>query len=248
MDREKENCVTILEDLIPGIYDYLAGTELLPDFVNFLKILSTQKFPLDNIAFRLLLDVSHWYSCGSTNRMTYSNQTKLFWRVGYKLFHGSFLRFMSGGKNEGRLIQEQNHLDPTLAIINFAVPDEKIIRSFNTVDIDLPPELQPGLIHQSLALKAAQTEKSFVLSLDGKKVASGLSDEFGDINLFGYEQPTLQVQLESFKGDIDKIMELIKLASGEQTDMGNKLLDAVKTVSKWIKTLREHTVMIFFVN
>ena len=34
-------------------------------------------------------------------------ETVQFWRIGQKLFHGRFLRFMSGPKSQGQIVQGQ---------------------------------------------------------------------------------------------------------------------------------------------
>ena len=97
------------------------------DFLLFLKTVSEGKFPKDNIALRLLLDVGSWYSCTHTTKMKYSDESKLFWKIGYKLFHGSFIRFMSGAKNEGATLFDKNPLDPASSSTNFALPRCNIV-------------------------------------------------------------------------------------------------------------------------
>ena len=50
----------------------------------------------------------------------------------------------------------------------------------------------------------AQTAQdvSHILSLDGKKVAAGLTDSYGDEDLFGHEQPSLQKKKEKVQDDL----------------------------------------------
>ena len=77
------------------------------------------------------------------------HSTKLFWRVGYKLLHGNFLRLMSGGKSERQGLHEgYSNLDPQKSTINFAVPDVKVIREFNAWSYleNIPKEISPGIL------------------------------------------------------------------------------------------------------
>ena len=70
---------------------------LMPEVVkNFgeHKLVAADRIPMANIALLLLFDVVRWYSLGNTKTMTYPETTKLFWRIGMKLFHGSFLNFI----------------------------------------------------------------------------------------------------------------------------------------------------------
>ena len=50
--------------------------------------------------------------------MWYFEETKRFWRAGYRLFHGKFLSFMSGPKAMGQLVignKELGAIDPSEA-------------------------------------------------------------------------------------------------------------------------------------
>ena len=62
--------------------------------------------------------------------MRYTDEVKRFCRVGLKLFKGKLLRFMSGMKNCGQQdIDEtvQNTYKPSESLVNFAVPERKIL-------------------------------------------------------------------------------------------------------------------------
>ena len=84
--------------------------------------------PLDNICYLLFLDLVEWYSSEdkNTSRMRYKfPATTQFWQVGYRIFHGKFIRFMSGTKNLGQIISnntDKGYFDPNASSINFAVP------------------------------------------------------------------------------------------------------------------------------
>ena len=190
MPFSQENAKHI-SDCVQKIFDLLPS--LFRDHIRTLNIIT---FLLKNIALLLVLEVARWYSLDSVNQMCYWDSTLLFWRVGIKLFHGAFLRFMSGPKCEGEIINQENkegvNLSPKYSTINFAVPNLSAIQAV-AVKQNLPTEIKPGIIPWGIELKAkADTQVSYVLSVDGKKVSPGLTYESGDENLFGYETPNLQ--------------------------------------------------------
>ena len=62
---------------------------------------------------------------------------------------------------------------------------EKVLRKSKT---GLPNVIACGIIEDSV--KLLDKDKEFVLSLDGKQLIPGLTnDTEGDINLWGYEEP-----------------------------------------------------------
>ena len=100
----------------------------LNDFMMLLKLLQSGEFPMDNIVFILLLERIRFQKCTNTVGMRYSDRTKLFWTVVYQLCKGSGLKFFSGPKNWGQVVNKEcdkSHYDPINAKLNFAVPDEK---------------------------------------------------------------------------------------------------------------------------
>jgi len=74
------------------------------DIQTFLKLVSEEKFPLDNVSFQLFLDVVSWYNASDTRQARYNETTMKFFWVGKRLFGGRFLRFMGGPKNESQLL------------------------------------------------------------------------------------------------------------------------------------------------
>ena len=54
----------------------------LIDFMNLFTLICTDKFPMRHISFLLLLEVAKWYSSKCSTLMRYSEETKLFWKVG----------------------------------------------------------------------------------------------------------------------------------------------------------------------
>ncbi len=81
--------------LLPEFMTNLQEHNCLDDFLTFMELVNN-RYPLDCIAFRCFLDTVRWYSVSSTAKMVYREETKPFWRMVYKLFHGGALRFFSG--------------------------------------------------------------------------------------------------------------------------------------------------------
>lgn len=63
---ETGNVVDELVKIIPNIVTRLRKEGMLADFVTFLRLINDDKFPLNNISFLLLLEVSRWYSLQTT--------------------------------------------------------------------------------------------------------------------------------------------------------------------------------------
>jgi hypothetical protein len=63
---ETGNVVDELVKIIPNIVTRLRKEGMLADFVTFLRVINEDKFPLNNISFLLLLEVSRWYSLQTT--------------------------------------------------------------------------------------------------------------------------------------------------------------------------------------
>ena len=109
--------------LIPVLFTLLLAEGLLDDFLCLMRLISNGRFPTKNIAFLLLMDVARWYDCTSTKQMFYRDQTTLFWKIGYKLFHGKFLRFMGGSRSPNDTLSA----DTQMQSVNFAVPTENTV-------------------------------------------------------------------------------------------------------------------------
>jgi hypothetical protein len=89
--------IETLTNLLPSVVETLKRKGKLETWIKFNKLLSTDSFPLDNIAFLLVLDVIKWFDSGNTTSMRYEDPVvNKFWRIGYKMFHGKWLRFMTG--------------------------------------------------------------------------------------------------------------------------------------------------------
>lgn len=94
--------------------------------------------------------------------------------VGLVLFGGQFVHFLQGPRGNGAG-------DPTMDSrnqINFAIPSENVLRERFQRDRTVPREAQ---------VSQGNTRKKYVLAMDGKKVAMGLTSIVGDVNMFGHE-------------------------------------------------------------
>lgn len=114
-----------------------------------------------------------------------------FWKVLYRLFHGKALRFMQGVKSSGQILNKstsRGQFEPRDTNINFAVPDIKTVNNYESCTIDIPKQIQPGLIEQAIQMKP-KTD-TYVISVDGKKLAPGLTKDNGDIDLLVMEWKT----------------------------------------------------------
>ena len=106
----------------------------------------------------------------------------------------------SGDKNFGQVIcndTTKGKYSPMKSKINFAVPHR---RHLVAVSKEFPKIVKPGLIPEGLNMIRNQTD--LVLMVDCKKVARGLEDDFcGDVQLFGYEEPNIDVLKCSLEQD-----------------------------------------------
>ena len=65
--------------------------------------------------------------------MRYMDKTKMFWKLGWRIFGGKFIRSMDGFKNEGQVVQgetKKRNFKPELSDLNFAIPSLDILRDF----------------------------------------------------------------------------------------------------------------------
>ncbi|WAR26930.1 hypothetical protein MAR_012634, partial [Mya arenaria] len=124
--------------MVPSVLEKLSKYGNDKTLLDFFSLVANDKFPLENIAFTLWMEVVKWYSCTNTSMMRYSNITKKFWKLGYRTFGGQFVRFMSGYKNNDCLVigdANKGVYSPNESTINFAVPDMRVIRHFSPYDV-----------------------------------------------------------------------------------------------------------------
>ena len=248
----------LLEHL-PAAMNYLKNEGHLETWVAFHKPISMERFPLNNIAFLLFLDVCRLLSTPNSVSMRYSPVVKRFWRIGYRMFRGKWLHFMSGPKYKGQC-QTSNRTEyrPKDACINFSVPHRTIIIAKD--DTLSASDIKPGMLDRLVDKVSEQStpSKTYKLCVDGKKINSSLSGPEGDIDLFGFEgSPTLAEKRERLRIEhchiqemSDRIRELNimgkrtlhNLSEKDSTIVTEKLLTIVHILSVRLKELRESKV------
>ena len=129
---------------------------------------------------------------------------------------------MSGMKNTSQVVNGdtvRGRYHPTDSLINLAVPSLCTLRDFN--EDKFPRVLKPGIISSALELKSIDTGTDFVICVDGKKLAPGLSEEDGDIDLFGNEiGATFHQMKQKVEEEKNAIAEFIAAISGsDNTDI-----------------------------
>jgi hypothetical protein len=85
---DKDEEYTEIVSLIPTVIDQLKRAGKLTEYISFHKLVNDGKFPLDNLAFLLFLDVVRWFGTETAIYSTrYSEEIKLFWKTELRLFH-----------------------------------------------------------------------------------------------------------------------------------------------------------------
>jgi hypothetical protein len=75
-----------LLSILPNSVNSLKDVGMYTEWINYIRMLGSNEFPLKNIAHLLFLDVYRWYQCGNTVSMRYSPEIKHFWLLGYTFF------------------------------------------------------------------------------------------------------------------------------------------------------------------
>jgi len=120
---DQDDIKELLESVLPVLEEQGVKNEIL----TFFQLVKERKFPLNNVAFTLFIDVVKWFNSDDTRCMRYSDTSmKIFW-LGKRLFGGKFLRFMSGMKNETSVLLGKTKLLPSESKINFACPNENTL-------------------------------------------------------------------------------------------------------------------------
>ena len=192
-------------DLLSNVVEVLYESGQLNDFMHLLEYLSNRSFPCTNIVFVLLMERIRFQSCSNTIGMRYCGLTKKFWTIVYRLCKGVGLKFFSGEKNWGQVVNKstsKSKYTSRNSKINFAVPDEKVLWNYNRV---LPKVIPPGKIESGLNL--LNNKKDIIIMGDGKMVMKGLKTNFeGDVNLFGHEK---EPNLNDLKNEIDNKLDYV---------------------------------------
>ena len=242
MDTFKEKCVEELCNpvIMREIVDKMWESGNLLDFMNLIRLLECGKLPADNIVLQLLFDRVRFQTCGNTVSMRYRDVTKTFWSIVYKLCKGSGLKFFGGEKNWGQVVTKhaiKSKYSPDLSKVNFAVPDEKILRDMKKV---LPKIIPPGKIRKTIDMIAGK--KDLVLMADGKLVTKGLRNEFsGDVDLFGHEtEPNISELKKFLEKQLDFICNVVEnFPDSTAEDKFSAILELVEMVTKMIQNVIE---------
>ena len=181
-----------MADMLPSVLNEFSKHGLETDLLSFFQLVSENRFPFSNIAFLLWLEIVRWYRQGTSTTMRYMDQTKMFWKLGWRLFGGKFIRYMGGFKNEGNVVQgdaEKGNYNPQISDLNFAIPSLEILRDFCPYGDDNSQPRKPG-VYNDIMEKAAEVLQgtSACLTFDGKKIKQGLTADSGDVDLLGFEE------------------------------------------------------------
>ena len=138
-DTSTTDLLSEMQTLMPSVIVNLNETVRTEMFRKFVKMISENRFPLKNIAWLLFLDVVDYVDSDNADNavgMSYNNGvTVLFWKIGYKLMHGKFLRYYDDFKNRGQVTfgtTEKGYYSPENASVNFAFPDLKTLQKEET--------------------------------------------------------------------------------------------------------------------
>ena len=210
-DQMSQENQSKLLNLAPLVLNELAKHDGLDTaLVSFFELVANKQFPLDNISFLLWIEVVKWFSCVSTTQMRYTDETKLFWKLGWRLFGKRFVNFMGGFKSHGDTVlkmAEVGKYSPGTSEINFAVPDINILREFDPYAVEI--ERKPGIFTDTIReMSESLHDKSACITFDGKKIKQGLTDDTGDVDLLGFEKG---VKLQERKDMLNREISEVKL-------------------------------------
>ncbi len=177
-----------LKRLLPHAVDFLREHGQLDDWMHVMRQLAGGTFPVDNIAYRLFLDVVNFHEHGNIFAMQYSANVKQFWAAGYRLFKSKFVRFMGGLKCQGQ-DQDNQKGSSAQAKVNFVCPDLKTLRQ--ETEVFEEQCAKPGILYKNIQNFSVFNNhgNSCKLAFDGKKISMGFGKNLGDVDLFGNESP-----------------------------------------------------------
>ena len=242
-----EDAMEHIVEMLPSVLKELASIDQVDTLYTFFKLLSEGKFPKENIAFSVWCDLVRWFDLKDTRQMRYSPNCVNFYWVGWKLFGGRFIRYISGHKNDTAYLEDEGTLDPLKSKINFPCPSENILRNHNPMGGILDKEMPPGILEDMIKLKAEKDkkDKSYVIMFDGKKVRTG-----GDVDLLGHERGPTVKERKSIRDQglklIEESMSLFRSIGDnvDETDGENQrkvysmLTELLRLFSETLKKLR----------
>ena len=253
-----ETEVDEMQELVPRVMKQLANVGVSAQMLDFFKLVDSGKFPMDNIAFGLWLEVAKWFSTENAVDMRYSTVTKKFWKLGYRHFGGRFIHFMSGFKLSGQIAAgeiNRGSLPTGKSNINFAVPSVNVLRNFDPYEVNISDTnpSKPGIFVDVIeTLATTMKDKSCCITFDGKKLKQGLTKADGDIDLLGFEKESslkdkrviLEKLLEPLNDIIDSLTEsenrdLCSLTDEQKAGFREIYNETLKTVSEHILNARD---------
>ena len=76
MDLSLASIEEEMSKLLPAVVHELSKVDKIDGLLSFMRLVKSGKFPLENIAFELFLDVVKWFSVESSSLMRYNKNTK----------------------------------------------------------------------------------------------------------------------------------------------------------------------------
>ena len=67
--QELDETIASLTSLLPMVVENLKTANKLEEFISFNRLMSEKRFPMENIAFLLFLDVVRWYNLNDTTTL-----------------------------------------------------------------------------------------------------------------------------------------------------------------------------------
>ena len=137
-------------------------------------LVKTGKFSTSNICYTVFKDTLKWHNSCNASSMRYSDDTKEFFHTGKMLLGGQFLRYMRGFALKDTVNQhlsKRGSFSPELGEINFAVPSETVLKSYQPTSINCQKSVEPGILQENISLYSAKFKQvSHVVMFDNKKI------------------------------------------------------------------------------
>ena len=73
-------------EFLPAVLKNLKQAGKLDAYTKFMEMIAYDRFPMDNIAHSLFLDVIEWFSLENGAAMRYNDKVRMFWRLGLAPF------------------------------------------------------------------------------------------------------------------------------------------------------------------
>ena len=228
------------DEMLKKLLMQLSKALLVNDFIILMEVISSGKLDARNLPLLCCLERAKFSKLKSTTLMRFYPETKAFYRVAYRTWHGKGLLLMSGSKNQGQVrdhLTKRGIYDPKLASVNFVVPDVKTLFKNDEHLKEIPPTAK---IQQSFDF--INRDKEHVLTYDGKKLTRGYKGKkYGDEDMWGFERkPTLADNLIRLENDMSLATELKEHHEAKELDLLSFKAELMLTsVSNRLKEVRE---------